>query len=169
MKYYLVLFLIVGTVFKVQAQDAQITTAAVSFTFVKKDVTGSISGFKSTSKIDWNDLENSVIEGQVETETLKTGNFIRDWSLKGSKYFDAEAFPLITFKSNRLVLEDSDLMVYGTLTLKGISKPIEIRFTRTENSLKGSTTLFTPDFDITILKNNRENNKVIVILNLIVE
>lgn len=167
MRHCLVLFLIFGTVFQLQSQDAEITAEAIRFRFVKKDVSGSISGFSSTSKIDWNDLENSVIAGQVKTETLKTGNFIRDWSLKGGKYFDTETFPFITFKSNRITLEASNLLVYGTLSLKGISKPIAIRFTRTENSLKGTTTLFTSDFDITILKNSRENNKVIVTLDFI--
>lgn len=169
MRYYLLLFLFVGFSFGLRAQGVQIKSAEVSFTFVKKDVTGSIAGFSSTSKLDWNDLEGSVIAGQVETETLKTGNFIRDWSLKSSKYFDADSFPLIRFKSDRIVTDKDNFLVFGTLTLKGISKPIEFIFSRAENSLTGTTTLYTSDFDITIFKDNRESNKVIVTLNLELE
>ena len=166
MKYILLLCLCLGATTLVRSQNIQITTATISFNFVKKDVSGSISGFSSSSKINWDNLENSVIEGQVKTETLKTGNFVRDWSLKSSKYFDTDTFPLITFKSNRIVKETNGLLVYGTLTLKGISKPIEIKFSKAGNRLTGTTTLFTADYDITIYKNNRTDNKVTVTLNL---
>lgn len=169
MKYFLLLFLITGITAQLKSQNTQVATAEINFTFIKKDVVGSISGFSSSSKIDWNQIEKSVIAGQVNVETLKTGNFIRDWSLKGEKYFNTDAFPVITFKSNRIVKEDSGILVYGMLTLKGITKRIEIKFIETESRLIGTTTLFTPDFDITILKNSREDNKVIVTLNLALE
>lgn len=169
MKYFLLLLLYVGAATLGYSQSTQITSATVSFNFVKKDVSGSISGFSSNSKIDWDNLENSVIEGQVKTETLKTGNFVRDWSLKSGKYFDTDAFPLIKFKSNRMVKEANGLLVYGTLILKGISKPIEIKFTKAGSRLTGTTTLFTADYDIAIYKNNRTDNKVTVTLKLEME
>lgn len=169
MKYIVLLFLVTGIGVGLRGQNPQITSATVTFTFVKKEVTGTISGFSSTSTIDWNDLEGSSIAGQVQTETLKTGNFIRDWSLKSSKYFDVDTFPTISFKSDRIVPEGNDFLVYGSLSLKGISKPIIIAFKKAEKKLTGTTTLYTPDFDITILKSAREDNKVNVTLDLTLE
>lgn len=169
MKYFILFFLCFGASNGVQSQDSKIKSATITFNFVKKDVSGAISGFSSVSAIDWDSIENSRFEGQVETETLKTGNFVRDWSLKSGKYFDADSFPTITFKSNRVVAQDNGIVVYGTLTLKGTSRPLEITFVKSTSVLIGTATLFTSDFDISIYKNSREDNKVIVTLKLVLE
>lgn len=162
----LVFFLCFGPIWAIQGQSSKIKSATVTFSFEKKEVTGSISGFSSVSVIDWDNLENSTFEGTVKTETLKTGNFVRDWSLKSGKYFDTDTFPTISFKSNGIVKQSNGMLVSGTLTLKGISKPIEMKFVKSTSGLTGTTTLYTSDFDISILK-NREDNKVIVTLDLV--
>ena len=140
----------------------QITTANISFNFVAKNVEGSLADFSSTSKIDWDTPENSIIQGAVRTETLKTGNFLRDWSLKGSTYFNAKDFPTIDFKSTKVQFIEGTIVINGNLSLKGITKPIQITFLKEGNKLKGTTTLFASDFDITVLKKGRESNKVVV-------
>lgn len=167
MKNIIVLFLLFAIQQQVYGQ--QIANANISFTFVAKDVDGTIDGFSSTSTIDWNTPENSVIEGTVLSETIKTGNFLRDWSLRGSKYFNADEHPKISFKSTTVKRENDALLVNGNLTLKGITKPITIRFTKNGKKLLGTTTLFSSDFDITILKKGRESNKVRVQFNLELE
>ncbi len=144
------------------AQGTGIQSGAISFSFVKKSVSGTVSDFSSTSIIDWNDLENSIIEGQVAAETIKTGNFLRDFALRRAKYFDVDTYPLMTFTSTDIRLEEKRLTVQGTLTLKGISKPLTIIFQKDGSTLIGTATLFTSDFDITILKKGREANKVVV-------
>jgi polyisoprenoid-binding protein YceI len=160
-----ILVLCLQTAIKAQ-NPSEISSAEITFNFVEKDVDGSIGGFSSNSSIHWNALENSTISGSVETETIKTGNFIRDWSLRGSKYFDADQYPHITFKSEKIALGGTDVLVDGLLTIKGISKPVQIRFKREGNQLIGTTTLFSSDFNITILKKGRDANKVIVQFNL---
>ncbi len=150
----------VGFCYVTQAQSLDIVSGSVDFTFVEKEVEGSVSGFVSTSKIDWNDLKNSTMEGSVRSETLKTGNFIRDWALKGRSYFDVDTFPLISFESTAFKEYSDVIVVHGMLTLKGISKPIEIEFMKNGKNLQGTSTLFTTDFDITIFKKSREANKV---------
>jgi len=169
MKYLFLICLYFGFPVLCQAQYGNITSGSVNFTFVSKDVKGSVSGFSTTSEIDWNDLENSIIEGYVLSETLKTGNFIRDWALQGRQYFDTDTFPKITFKSSSIEVNGEGLLVYGTLTMKGISKPIEIELSKNDNSLEGTTTLFTPDYDITIVKKSREANAVVVRFDLKLE
>ncbi|PIB23755.1 hypothetical protein BFP77_15705 [Maribacter sp. 4U21] len=164
MKNIIVLFLLFAIQQQVYGQ--QIANANISFTFVARDVDGTIDGFSSTSTVDWDTPENSVIEGTVLSETIKTGNFLRDWSLRGSKYFNADEHPKISFKSTTVKRENNALLVNGNLTLKGITKPITIRFTKNGKKLLGSTTLFSSDFDITILKKGRESNKVRVQFNL---
>lgn len=169
MKHFVLLFLIFSAHTHIRSQGTQIKSATVEFTFVSKDVSGSISGFSSVSSIDWDKVQNTRFEGAVRTETLKTGNFLRDWHLKSGKYFDADTFPTIVFKSDRIEKQGNDLLVFGTLTLKGISNPLEIQFNKSGNTLTGTATLYTPDFDITIIQKNREENKVLLTLQLQLE
>jgi len=139
----------------------EIKSAEITFTFVNNDVDGSISGFKSSSNIDLEDLSNSTFEGSAAVETLKTGNFLRDWSLKGGKYFDADTYPQITFTSSEVVPDEKGFTVKGTLTIKDTSKPITIDFIKNGKQLTGTITLNSYDYDIKI-KKNRDQNKVVV-------
>ena len=146
-----------------QAQEhSSITSASITFNFVEKKVDGSFEDFSSTSIIDWENIENSNISGSVASESIKTGNFLRDWSLRGDKYFNADEFPKITFKSSKVTKEKAQILVDGILTIKGISNPLQIQFKKEKSQLIGSTTLFSSDYDITILKKGRDSNKVIV-------
>ncbi len=140
-------------------QTATISSAEISFTFVSKKVKGTISGFESSSTINLNALADSKFKGSVALETLKTGNFIRDWHLKGSKYFDADAHPKMTFESTEVSKSNVGYSVKGKLTIKATSKALTIDFKRKENQLIGATTLFSSDFGIEI-KSDREDNEV---------
>lgn len=159
--FFIVLLIVVQSEVLAQ-QNTLITAGTINFTFVDKDVNGSINGFSSNSKIDLEKPENSYFEGYVTTETIKTGNFLRDWSLKGQSYFDVDQFPKITFKSTKVTTSEKAIIVDGKLTIKDITKTIAIQFTKEGNILRGSTNLFSSDFDITILKKGRESNKVLV-------
>ena len=166
MKFYskvLIVFFLAIQVLKAQ-QD--ITSARIEFVFVSKDVDGSIEGFQSSSEISLEELTNSKFEGSVAVGTLKTGNFLRDWHLKSSKYFDEEEYPLITFKSSEVSLVENGFKVVGKITIKGISKNLTWYFDQEENILRGTATLFSSDFNIHI-KKGREDNKVEI--NLILE
>ena len=155
-----ILFLL-ATVSIFSQKDLRISSAEITFNFLNNDVDGSISGFRSTSDIDLENPANSTFEGSVRVETIKTGNFLRDWSLKGRKYFDADEYPQITFRSTEVTATTNGLKVEGSLTIKGTSKPITIDFKKNGNRLTGTTTLFSSDYGIHI-KKRREQNKVTV-------
>ena len=142
----------------VQSQKS-ISSATIDFEFVSKKVDGTIGGFRSVSEIDLENLAASKIEGSVDVNTIKTGNFLRDWALKGGKYFDEDKHPRITFTSTSIVSEGDQIKVNGNLSIKGSTQLITIYFTETENTLNGTTTLFSSDFGIQI-KKKREDNKV---------
>lgn len=160
---FLILFLLLANALSAQQS---ITSARIEFVFVSKDVDGTIEGFQSSSKVIPEELTSSVFEGSVAVNTLKTGNFLRDWQLKSSKYFDEEAYPLITFKSTEVTSNKAGLVVSGTITIKGISKTLTWNFEKDGNTLRGSATLFSSDFNINIKKGRQENK---VEINLILE
>ena len=166
MKYYSKLLIFLLLTLQVLNAQQSVTSARVEFVFVSKDVDGTIEGFQSSSKIIPEELTSSVFKGSVAVSTLKTGNFLRDWHLKSSKYFDEETYPTITFKSTEVTSNENGLEVIGTITIKGISKTITWYFQKDGKTLRGAATLFSSDFNINIKKGRQENK---VEINLILE
>jgi polyisoprenoid-binding protein YceI len=85
----------------------------------------------------------------VEVNTINTGIGLRNSDLKKEKYFNAEKYPVISFKSKSIEKTEKGFKAEGTLTMKDVSKPVTIPFTFTAN---GNDGVFKGDFDI-----NRED------------
>lgn len=166
MRYPVKLVLLFLATFQLVQAQQSISSARVEFIFLSKDVDGTLGGFQSTSKINPDDLSSSVFAGSVEVSTIKTGNFLRDWHLKSSKYFDDEEYPLITFRSEEVSLTEKGIEVVGTIKIKGISKSLTWQFEKDGNTLRGAALLYSSDFNINI-KKSRDDNKVEI--NLILE
>lgn len=139
------------------AQPYSIDKATITFEFPAKEVSGTIEGFKSTSRINWEAPEESVFAGSVEAATLDTNNGLRNWSLRGSKYFNVKEYPKLSYQSNRVVKKGDLWMVEGMLTIKGIRKPFTIEFNLKDNQLVGKGSLYTTDYNIKIKKNKADN------------
>jgi polyisoprenoid-binding protein YceI len=67
------------------------------------------------------------IEGTVDTSSLTTFDERRDGHLKSPDFFDAERHPELRFVSSRVVLTDDELVVEGDITIRGVTRPIELR------------------------------------------
>ncbi|WP_158259135.1 YceI family protein [Flagellimonas meridianipacifica] len=137
----------------------KISSAKITFEFVSKEVKGTIEGFESQSKIDWQNLENSYFKGAVESKTLDTNNGLRNWSLRSGKYFNVDDYPKITFESTEIQKKNDTLLVTGTLNIKGIEKEVTITFKKNGQQLVGTTSLYSIDYGIKI-KKKREDNLV---------
>ena len=135
----------------------------IRFIFQAKEVNGSIGDFQSSSVIKLDEIGESSFKGSVSVSSLKTGNFLRDWALKGRKYFDESQFPRILFESEKVIETTKGIEVNGQLTMKGITKPLTINFQIKDNMLSGKAYLYTSDYDISI-KKKREDNKVEITL-----
>lgn len=140
-------------------QSSTLSSADISFEFVSTGVTGTLSGFKSESRIDLYNLQNSLIKGSVASKTLDTNNGLRNWSLRSGKYFDVDDFPAISFESNTIVLNGDQLLVSGDLTIKNTVKPVSISFLKHQNTLVGTFSLNAADYGIKV-KRKREDNLV---------
>ncbi len=70
------------------------------------------------------------VEVTVDTTSVDTGYPLFNEHIQGEDFLDTAKYPAMTFISNKLKFEGENLAaVYGTLTLKGISKPIELTVT----------------------------------------
>jgi len=115
-------------------------------------VHGSFSGLKATLDFDDKHPEKGSLSASVEVNTINTGIGLRNHDLKKEKYFNAEKYPQISFKSKSIEKTAKGFKAEGTLTLKDVSKPVAIPFTFTAN---GSEGVFKGDFEI-----NREDYNI---------
>jgi len=91
--------------------------------FVTK-VRGKFTDFRGTITADPQAWENAVIDVVIRTASITTDNEKRDTHLRSSDFFAADSFPTITFRSTRIERRGDDAKIYGTLTLRGVTKPV---------------------------------------------
>jgi polyisoprenoid-binding protein YceI len=78
--------------------------------------------------------EAPVLEGNVAVETIDTGDENRDGHLKAPDFFDTTQYPQITFRSTGTEpTGDGQIQLEGEITIKGVSKPIALTGTISEN------------------------------------
>src|ERR1700729_84444 len=93
-------------------------------------VRGSFHSFEG--KIEAGD--SVVLEGAVTVDSLNTGDENRDGHLKAPDFFDVAQYPQITFHSTGGdSTDDGRVTLDGEITIKGITKPIELPGTIAEN------------------------------------
>ena len=72
-------------------------------------------------------VTGSVVEASIKIDSLDTRNADRDSHLKSADFFDAEQHPTMNFKSTSFELDGEDLVVKGDLTIKGETRPVELK------------------------------------------
>ena len=69
----------------------------------------------------------SAVEGRVDVSSLTTFDETRDGHLQSPDFFDAERYPTLAFRSTSVEKRDGELVVHGELTIKGHTRPLELR------------------------------------------
>ena len=69
----------------------------------------------------------AAIEGTVPVETLTTFDETRDGHLQSPEFFDAARHPNLRFVSTSVERQGDELVVTGDLTIKGITRSVELR------------------------------------------
>jgi polyisoprenoid-binding protein YceI len=68
------------------------------------------------------------VTGRGAVTSITTGDENRDAHLSSPDFFDAERHPELSFASTEVeVDEDGEARVYGEITIKGVTRPIELR------------------------------------------
>ncbi|MFK4086584.1 YceI family protein [Kribbella sp. NPDC020789] len=73
-------------------------------------------------------LEESTANVSIELASVHTRNEQRDGHLRSGDFFDAENSPKMTFVSTALKAEGDDYILAGDLTIKDVTKPVELAF-----------------------------------------
>ena len=90
-------------------------------------VSGSFEKFDVKAESDGNDFGAATIDFTAEVASISTGNPDRDNHLKSPDFFDAAKYPDLKFHSTKILRENnSNLIVHGDLTIRGVSRPVAL-------------------------------------------
>ena len=77
---------------------------------------------------------------------------MRNRDLQKEKYLNAEKYPSFNFRSEKIQKSGTGYKAIGSLTIKGVTKPVEIPFSFSEKGnagvFKGSFTILRQDYGI---------------------
>ncbi|HXL56704.1 MAG TPA: YceI family protein [Chitinophagaceae bacterium] len=116
------------TTYKIDPAHSEITFKVKHLMIT--NVTGKFTKFDATMQADRDDFTDAVVIFEADVNSITTHTEQRDAHLKSDDFFNAEKYPKITFKSTALKKEsDEDYKLFGDLTIRDITKPIELKVT----------------------------------------
>ncbi|MFY7991392.1 MAG: YceI family protein [Fluviicola sp.] len=86
-------------------------------------VNGTFDAFEASLESN-DDFTAATLKGKITVASVNTRNEQRDGHLKSPDFFDVESFPTIEFNADNVSLTSGK--VNGELTLRGVSKPVEL-------------------------------------------
>jgi polyisoprenoid-binding protein YceI len=113
-----------------QASDWVFDSAHTSAQFSVKHmmvstVRGAFSKVTGSVHLDDTDVTKSSVEATIPVDTIDTREPKRDGHLKSPDFLDVAKFTTITFKSSKVTPgAPGKLLIEGTLTIHGVSKPV---------------------------------------------
>jgi polyisoprenoid-binding protein YceI len=111
------------------------THSSIGFTARHAMVTkvrGTFEQFEGKARLDAANPAASTAEVVIQVASINTRQAQRDEHLRTNEFFDAPAFPEITFRSTGVqVLSPDTFALTGDLTVKGTTKSITVEFEHT--------------------------------------
>lgn len=71
-------------------------------------------------------FEDSAVSTTIDATSINTGNEQRDGHVKSADFFAVETHPEWSFRSTGITADGEDFVLAGDLTLKGVTKPVEL-------------------------------------------
>ena len=91
------------------------------------NVSGNFNKFEVKAETNGEDFSNAKVSADIEVESINTNNSQRDAHLRTADFFEAENYPLISFRSTRIEkLDESTYTLAGNLTIKKTTKPVKL-------------------------------------------
>lgn len=90
------------------------------------NVRGTLGKVTGKVMLDDADITRSTVEATIDVKGINTREPKRDDHLRSKDFFDVEKFPTITFKSTKIEKAGDKLKVTGDLTMHGVTKPVTL-------------------------------------------
>lgn len=109
--------------------DVSHTSIEFNVTHFFTPVNGEFEDYKVDLHFDPTNLEASRINAEIKVASINTDNKKRDAHLQSADFFEAEKYPLITFKSSKIESKgDNNYVAKGKLKIKNVEKEVELLF-----------------------------------------
>ncbi len=119
-------------------------------------VTGSFRKFEGKVITEGEGFDNAKVNFTIDVKSIDTNQDQRDGHLQSGDFFSADLYPEIIFESTSFVkTSGNDYKMVGNLTLKGVTKPIElnVEYGGSENDGHGNAK---HGFEVTGIINRKE-------------
>ncbi|AQQ52093.1 YceI family protein [Planococcus lenghuensis] len=91
-------------------------------------VRGAFNSYEASVETKEKDLTDAAIEFKIDVASIDTGSEDRDNHLRSADFFDAEAYPHITFAATEVRPQSGDdYELIGDLTIKGVTRPVTFK------------------------------------------
>jgi polyisoprenoid-binding protein YceI len=99
-------------------------------------VHGWFDSFEGRVHLDGHDPRNCSVALTIDAASIRTNNPDRDGHLRSADFFDVERYPTITFESSGVTpLDDRRYRVTGDLTIKAVTRAVDLELTHQGNSV----------------------------------
>lgn len=110
--------------------DKAASKVSFSSSFDGAAFTGSFRSWDAAIRFDPANLAGSSVTATFDTASAATGESGKDQALPEADWFSAKAFPKATFKATSFkALGGGRYQAVGTLTMRGVTKPLTLPFT----------------------------------------
>ena len=116
--------------------------------FTSKDPSGVFTSLKGDIVFDAEKLADSRFDVSVDVNSINTGNGMQNKHAKSDKWFDAEKYPAITFKSSKISVAAEGFEALGILEMHGIQKEFTMPFKFENDTFTSSFEVSRLDFKI---------------------
>jgi len=95
--------------------------------------TGSFKEWQGLVLVDDADVARSTVQVNVNTNSIQMMDTQQSEMLKDADFFDVAKFPKMTYRSSKVTrTSDTTLKVEGAITLRGITRPMELAVSVTD-------------------------------------
>ena len=119
-----------------------------SIQFTSDNPAGIFNSLKGDIVFDPANLSGSSFDMVIDVNSINTGNGMKNKHAKSKKWFGADTYPTITFKSTSITAKDGAYEVTGNLKIRETEKSITFPFTFDNNTFKGGFTINRLDYGI---------------------
>ena len=136
------------------ADYVQTTGSSLQFagTYQGDGFSGSFPGFKTTFSFDPKQLASGKLDVAIPIASATVGNEEMDPEMRGAEFFDGRRFPQARYTATKFrALGGNKYAADGTLSLRGVTKPVTLAFTWTPGArpvLQGTATVKRLDFGV---------------------
>ena len=100
-------------------------------------IKGTFDKWSASIKFSSTDARSGVLDIEIQADSVDTGSGLKNNKLMGKDFFDVKDFPMITFKSTKVVQTGPNTFdLEGDFTIRGVTKTEKLTLTSTG---KGST------------------------------